>query len=725
VGDLRNTGPEIWGGVECTVNRVGNSWFSQLTRTGHAYREDDLERVASLGLKTLRFPVLWELHEPMAGAPIDWRLTDRRLAQAKALGITPIAGLLHHGSGPAYTELLSTGFAQGLADFAHQVAQRYPWLEWYTPINEPLTTARFSGLYGLWYPHARSDTAFARALVHQCQAIVLCMQAIRRVNPSAKLLQTEDLGKTYSTPHMKYQARFENQRRWLTWDLLSGHVDARHPLRSYLLRTGISNLELEWFQENRCPPDMIGINHYVTSDRFLDEQAWKYPPACQGGNAREVYADVEAVRVLKRARASWDRVIRETARRYHLPLALTEVHLGCTREEQLRWLLEAWDAARRADARGCRVHAVTAWALFGSVDWNTLLTRATDHYEAGAFDVSLRVPRETALGKLIRYLISGRDDAYNALGRVGWWRRKNRLLYVDEKSPQTARSSALPHRASARWASPRPLLITGGSGILGQAFAVACEARGIECRSMSRADLNIGDVNAATAVVRDCNPWAVVNAAGASPRHLVSILKDSKVPLLTFSSAHVFDGRQGSPYRESSRVAPLDDLGRAQAAAEQVVMQAQSGALVIRLGRCFAPGVGSGGWLEEALDLLRDGKPCYAAADVVESPTYVPDAVDASLNLLIDGESGIWNLANRGSASEADLIERCAALLKLNTESLKRTAQRSQPAGPARYLVLESERGMPLPTLESAIERFVEAVRPRQEAARETARRRA
>ena len=80
------------------------------------------------------------------------------------------------------------------------VARRYPWVEDYTPVNEPLTTARFSGLYGHWYPHGRDDRTFARALLNQCRAVVLAMRAIRAVNPAARLVQTEDLGRTYSTP---------------------------------------------------------------------------------------------------------------------------------------------------------------------------------------------------------------------------------------------------------------------------------------------------------------------------------------------------------------------------------------------------------------------------------------------------------------------------------------------------------------------------------------------
>jgi dTDP-4-dehydrorhamnose reductase len=104
------------------------------------------------------------------------------------------------------------------------VAARYPWLEYYTPVNEPCTTARFAGLYGVWYPHGRDDRTFIQALLIQCRATVLSMRAIRAVNPNARLVQTDDLGKTYSTPELAKVAEFYNERRWLAWDLLCGMI---------------------------------------------------------------------------------------------------------------------------------------------------------------------------------------------------------------------------------------------------------------------------------------------------------------------------------------------------------------------------------------------------------------------------------------------------------------------------------------------------------------------
>ena len=54
----------LWGGLECTVNRVADEYFSQLERNGHHERISDLERFARLGISAIRYPVLWEHMAP-------------------------------------------------------------------------------------------------------------------------------------------------------------------------------------------------------------------------------------------------------------------------------------------------------------------------------------------------------------------------------------------------------------------------------------------------------------------------------------------------------------------------------------------------------------------------------------------------------------------------------------------------------------------------------------
>lgn len=415
--------PKIWGGIECTINRIGDEYKDQLKYSGHYDRPGDLEAIARLGINTLRYPVLWEKHQPDKNKKINWQWTDRQLSAIRDMNITPIAGLLHHGSGPAFTNLLDPEFPYLMATYAYEVASRYPWIRYYTPVNEPLTTARFSGLYGLWYPHHKSEISFYRMLLNELKAIVLCMKAIRSVNPSALLVQTEDLGKSHSTPFLTYQANFENDRRLLTFDILTGRVCPGHRHYDYMIGCGIPEDEILFFQEQPFTPHILGLNYYVTSERWLDEALEKYPPLTHGGNGRHRYADTEVVRANPVARSGFKKLATEIWERYGIPMAVTECHLHCTRDEQLRWFKEIWDAANDLTKHGIDIKGVAAWALLGSFDWDTLLTKTGTQYESGVFDIktfSGRL-RPTALTDLIKYLSCGKGILHPVLEERGWW----------------------------------------------------------------------------------------------------------------------------------------------------------------------------------------------------------------------------------------------------------------------------------------------------------------
>ncbi len=117
-----------------------------------------------------------------------------------------------------------------------------------------------------------------------------------RGQPRRQLIQTEDLAKIFSTPLLAYEAEFENERRWLSLDPLCGRLTPDQLAGRYLLKCGIKSSNSRC-SDHPCPPDVIGINHYLTSDRFLDERMDRYPTWSHGGNDRHQYADVEAVRV--------------------------------------------------------------------------------------------------------------------------------------------------------------------------------------------------------------------------------------------------------------------------------------------------------------------------------------------------------------------------------------------------------------------------------------------
>jgi len=725
---------EIWAGVECTVNRVGEDYFDQLERNGHAARLDDLELFAELGIKKIRYPVLWERVAPNKLENADWSWSDERLKKLQELGITPIVGLVHHGSGPRDTSLIDPEFPQKLAVFARAVAERYPWVTLYTPVNEPLTTARFSGMYGHWYPHGRDSLTFIRALLTECQAIALSMQAIREVNPHAQLVQTEDLGKTYSTSKLAYQAEFENERRWLSFDLLSGCITPTHSMWGYLRYCGISEAQLQAACENSyCPPDIIGINHYLTSDRFLDENLENYPAWTHGGNGKDQYADVEAVRVCADTVAGVYRLLQEAWQRYNLPLAVTEVHLSCTREEQLRWFYEAWNAAQILQDEGVDIRAITAWALLGSYDWNSLVTRSVGYYESGVFDLRSPDPRPTAIAKLVRDLATGHQPNHPLLSTPGWWHRPERLLYPGVNCLNSTKESYTVSPAPLHPctpASPPPLIIIGARGTLGKAFARLCEVRGISYRLLSRQEMDITDPAAVDAVLTELKPWAVVNAAGyvrvddaerephiclkintEGAAILATACAQHNAALLTFSSDLVFNGAVAKPYVEKDTAAPLNVYGCSKVLAEKLVLQAYPASLVIRTSAFFGP------WDEYnfvtiALRQLSAGNTFVAAEDAVVSPTYVPDLVHASLDLLIDGENGLWHLANKSAIAWADLARLAAKQAGVSISSLVAlpTKELGLIAPRPTYSVLGSDRGQIMPCLDSAMSRYFDEI---------------
>ncbi len=701
--------PEIWGGIECTINRVGDEFRDQLEESGHYIRNDDIDKVASLGISKIRYPVLWEFHQATPDTSIDWSWTEMQLNKIRKHGIDPIVGLLHHGSGPSFTDLLDDQFPGLLAAYAARVAAKFPWVQYYTPVNEPLTTARFSALYGFWYPHARDEASFIKALVNQVKGTLLAMEAIRKINPAAQLVQTEDLSKVHSSSQLQYQADYENERRWLTYDLLCGKVDATHFFWKHFIDHGIDESELLFFIEHACPPSIIGCNYYVTSERYLDHQLEKYPAHLHGGNGKHRYADTEAVRVIEPMGVAV--LMREAWDRYGLPLAITECHLSCSREEQMRWFKETWEQCCNLKSTGVEVRAVTAWSLFGAFDWNSLLVVKNSNYESGVFDLAGGGVRETALYKMIRSLATNGRYHHPLLDEAGWWKK---VFQKETMRPKTIQK--------------RPLLIVGRNGTLGQAFIRTCDRRSIPVVALSRNELDIASADEIQKVMDVYKPWAVINAAGyvrvddaemnsnecfainaTGPGLLAKACAVHGIPFMTFSSDLVFDGNKKMPYHEVDSVNPLNVYGASKADGENQVMTNYPSSLIIRTSAFFGP------WdrynfVYTVLESLKNDQPVEMPNDVIVSPTYVPDLADTSLDLFIDEEKGIWHLSNEGMMTWAELAKVIAGRAGYDAARLhsKPLIEMGWKAMRPLYSVLQSEKGVKMPALDDALVRYFE-----------------
>lgn len=114
-------------------------------------------------------------------------------------------------------------------------------------------------------------------------------------------------------------------------------------------------------------------------------------------------------------------------------------------------------------------------------------------------------------------------------------------------------------------------------------------------------------------------------------------------------------------------------------------------------------------FLALALHALASGQTFAATEEATVSPTYVPDLVNACLDLLVDGESGLWHLANASEGvSWAQFARDGARLANVSAAGLKIVprAEIGWVAARPAYSVLGSERAVLLPPLESALHRY-------------------
>ncbi|SMB96460.1 dTDP-4-dehydrorhamnose reductase [Hymenobacter roseosalivarius DSM 11622] len=272
-----------------------------------------------------------------------------------------------------------------------------------------------------------------------------------------------------------------------------------------------------------------------------------------------------------------------------------------------------------------------------------------------------------------------------------------------------------------------PLLITGASGTLGRAFHRICHTRGIKAVLLSRQDMDIADLVSVEQALEQYQPWAVVNTAGyvrvddaetdfrrcyrentLGPAVLAAACAHRAVQLLTFSSDLVFDGLKSTPYLESDLPRPLNVYGNSKRLAERDVLTHMPAALVVRTSAFFGP------WDEHnfvyhALRAVGEGELFEAADDQRIAPTYVPDLVNTSLDLLLDEEQGLWHLANAGTCTWAELARTATALAGLDPAMIvgRPGAAFGWPAARPAYSVLGSEHGALLPALEVSLQRYL------------------
>lgn len=341
-------------GIECSAPRIaGGVRLDELRKTGHWDRfDEDIALVAEFGIRHLRYGIPFHVvdHDPTAR---DWAWTDAAMAGLRRHGVEPIVDLLHFGVPDDVWGMGDLSLPDRFARYADAFARRYPWVRYYTPVNEPLVCAIFSGGLGMWNERRRDDASLVAAIDALSASQALGMEAIRQHRSDAVFIGS-DACEAYAAdePAAEPLAAFLNERRFVAWELAYGRAPSPAVV-AWLGRHGMTDARLAWFEaigsDQGC---IVGLDYYR-------------------GNEWRVRADGRTGPV--RRRRGLARLARDYHERLNLPFMLSETNIEGPMSA--RWLAEVWDDALRLRDEGLPIRGVCWYGFVDHVDWDSALTR--------------------------------------------------------------------------------------------------------------------------------------------------------------------------------------------------------------------------------------------------------------------------------------------------------------------------------------------------------------
>ena len=355
----------------------------EMEKCGHYERwREDFRLVKDLGISHLRYGApYYRAH--FAPGKYDWDFADETFAELKRLNIKPITDLCHFGVPDWIENFQNPDFPALFAEYARAFATRFPWVKYYTPINEIFIAATFSAQYGWWNERLASDRAFVNALKNLCKANVLAMRAILEVQPRALFIQSESSEYFHPEyPECLHLANVLNEKRFLALDLSYGKP-VNVVMYQYLLDNGMTRAEYEWFGGNHVKANCVmGNDYYVTNEHLVHEDG----TLSAAGEIFGYYV-----------------ITHQYFDRYRLPVMHTETNLPDA-DAAPNWLRKEWANLFRLRQDGVPIIGFTWYSLTDQVDWDTALREDAGRVNPlGLFDLNRKI---RPVGEYYRKLIA-------------------------------------------------------------------------------------------------------------------------------------------------------------------------------------------------------------------------------------------------------------------------------------------------------------------------------
>jgi beta-glucosidase len=367
-----------------TINH-GKTRIDEMDSCGHyEHWKDDFDLVKELDIWFLRYGP--PIHRTWLGHNhYDWSFVDLTFNNLYNRNIVPIVDLCHFGVPDWIGNFQNPDFPRLFARYAKDFAERFPWAQLYTPVNEMFICALFSARYGWWNEQETSDRAFVTALKHIVKANVLAMEAILDIRPDAIFIQSESSEYFHAdNPKAINKAEIYNSQRFLSLDLNYGRrIDSE--MYEYLMDNGMTQNEYHFFLHHHLKHHSIMGNDYYSTN---EHRVWEDGHTQAAG---EVFG--------------YDEITWQYYDRYRLPVMHTETNIvqGEKGNEAVFWLWKEWANVLRLRNDGVPILGFTWYSLTDQVDWDTALREVNGHvFPVGLYDLDRKIrPVGKAYKKLI------------------------------------------------------------------------------------------------------------------------------------------------------------------------------------------------------------------------------------------------------------------------------------------------------------------------------------
>ena len=359
-------------GIECSYPTIeqGRWRRDEMDSTRHySMWQHDFLLAREIGITHIRYgPPLHLIFE--GPGRYNWDYCDPQLEELRDAGPEPIVDLCHFGVPTWLGNFQNPDIGDALAEYAGAFASRYPWVRFYTPVNEMYVCARMSALDGLWNEQLRDEGAYARAAWNLANASIAMSDAILKHRPDAIFINSES-SEFYQPccpdPHVQEAAAAANARRFLPLDLIYAHP-LDDLMRDLLLQQGIDQSEIARIAHREVPRrSVLGVDYYEWNERLIDRSG---NPLALG----ELFG--------------WYVIANQYWERYRRPMMHTETNKPDA-DGAPRWLWRQWHNVQLLRSSGVPLVGFTWYSLIDQVDWSIAMSEPLGIvYPVGMFDLN-------------------------------------------------------------------------------------------------------------------------------------------------------------------------------------------------------------------------------------------------------------------------------------------------------------------------------------------------